>query len=150
MAEATDAVVIAGWREFMEAMASLPARYERALRTSLRGSAQRVVNAAKPYAAGLAGARAQGKTENTTSISVGKSRVRITWSAPQAGVLEFGKDYQRRNRSAGGTHTVHMLPAVATPRFAYRAWEEMQEQFGQDVLDELAAAAAATGFWELS
>ena len=75
--------------------------------------------------------------------------VQITWTELFFKVPATSENYTRRSRS-GGSHTVHMLPGTPTPRFAYRAWRQMQPTFGQEVLDDLAVAMAATGYWQIS
>ncbi len=145
-----ESVVLSGWKEFIADTKRYPARIQRQVRMPLRKAAQQIVSRAAPLATNLVpgGGRGAGTMGRKVSIRVTGLRVKITWLEPQAGVMEFGQNYQRQSRG-GGTHTVHMLPDDATPRFAYRAWEQIEPTFGAQVLDAIAEAAAATGYWRV-
>jgi hypothetical protein len=145
------AYVLSGWHDFIESFARLPTQVRTQMRKPLRNAAQGIVNASKPYAMNLGaqgGGRATGHMASSTSIRVGVNRVKIVWTTPYAGVMEFAHDYERKTRS-GGTSTVHLLPNTPTPRFAYKAWNQVENQFMEEVLDSIAQAAAESGYWRL-
>jgi hypothetical protein len=140
MAEAP--LYLGNFNEFMLDLKQAPDRYARKMRGVFRTAATEIATLAGNYAPKKTGAMAQ-----NTSIRVNQWSVKITWIEVYAGVQEFGVEYPRRT-TTGGMATVHLTGS--TPRYAYRAWEELKPNFEDKLMDALAEAVAEGGFWELS
>lgn len=132
------AVVVSNLGEFLADLKQVESRFQNQIKGTLRNSAGRVLARSRAYAPSRSGA-----LNDRTSIRLNKWSIKIFWLAIYAGVQEFAHDYERTR--GGITSSVHMTGE--TPRFAYRAWEEMEPAFGEELLDDLAEAIKATGWW---
>jgi hypothetical protein len=134
-------VVLEGYSEFMRDAHEAPARVERAMRGLFRSEASKVIARAAAYAP-----KRTGEMAHSTSTRVGPRSVTITWTKVYAGVQEFAKRYTRQTKSGPQTVTMHK---GEPPRFVYKAWNEMDDSFGEELLDDFLHAVAETGWWEV-
>jgi hypothetical protein len=142
----TDGITVdlGDWEEFVRDLHSLPRRIEQEIREPMRNEAQKVVARAATLAPRKTGALAQ-RTSTRLTITPRYWSFTIRWLAKYSGVQEWARDYQRR--TANGTQTVHMTKGEP-PRFAYRAWQEMQPTFGPKMVNAIVNAVTRTGYWK--
>src|SRR5579872_6413755 len=145
------AIKVDDFKAFWEDVRKTPRRTQAAVRKVFRTYARTVVNRAVADAPGNV-ARVASHTRTTESTK----GVTITWTRPFAGVLEFAKTFARPTRG-GGNATVHIPGTSARtierggsrmgdpPRFAYKAWAEIEPKVANDALDKVVDAIAATG-----
>lgn len=131
---------VEGLKEFRQALRRAEDATPRVLSKELKSGVTKVAERAQRYGKGRFGSAVKPFARGTTAG--------IRSNLPGAKVHEFvpaGGTFQRQGRS-GASHTVRWNDPAATPRYAYRARDEMADDIGEDILAAVKRAASNMGW----